>query len=197
MEEQAATESLVDTFFRNYAAVAGEAHLARDWNAAAQAAAEIAAAGSPSCVALAGLPPDIHSSLAERCRGRGIEVLEPPFPAAELPGLLDRVPVGITGCAFAIAETGTLVEVCTNDAVRLVSALPRTHIGIVDAAEMVPRLRDAGPRLHRLFTGHGHNVVVSFISGPSRTGDIEMRLTLGVHGPEKAHAILVTGGDHD
>ena len=56
-------------------------------------------------------------------------------------------------------------------------------------------LEDAAPRLRALFQENPRNCVVSFISGPSRTGDIEMILTLGVHGPETAHAIIVEHWD--
>jgi len=75
--------------------------------------------------------------------------------------------------------------------VRLASSLPDTHIGIVYASTLVPRLIDAAPKMREIFTAYPNNVTVSFISGPSRTGDIELILTLGVHGPEAAHAIII------
>ena len=118
--------------------------------------------------------------------GESIRVLEPPYPAKGLPELLDAAQVGITGVDWGIAETSTLVEVCTDDAVRLVSGLPRTHIGILRASALVEKFTDAAAPLH-----HPENCSISFISGPSRTGDIEMILTLGVHGPERAHAIII------
>ena len=50
---------------------------------------------------------------------------------------------------------------------------------------------DAAARLRTFFDQNPTNATVSFISGPSRTGDIHMRLTLGVHGPETTHAVVV------
>jgi L-lactate dehydrogenase complex protein LldG len=93
--------------------------------------------------------------------------------------------------AFAIAETGTLVEFTTNDATRLVSTLPRVHIGVCRADAIVETLKDAAVLMRDFYTENPKGAVVTFISGPSRTGDIEMRLTLGVHGPEVAHAVVL------
>src|SRR5690606_34356432 len=92
---------------------------------------------------------------------------------------------------FAIADTATLVEASTNDAVRLVSSLPRVYIGIVWASTVTPTLRDAAPLMRPYFEDNAGGIVLSFISGPSRTGDIELKLTLGVHGPETAHVIII------
>ena len=108
--------------------------------------------------------------------------------------LTDRAEVGVTAAEFAIAETGTMVEVAENDANRLVSSLPRIHVCLVRTDALIGTLSDAAPLLREVFALHDKNCVVSFISGPSRTGDIEMKLTLGVHGPEFAHAVLVSEG---
>jgi L-lactate dehydrogenase complex protein LldG len=166
--------ALVPEFVEAFHAVRGHAHVAPNHDAAvAQIAAIVREAGA-TCVALA-----------------GVQVLGPSYESATLPLALDGPTIGITGMAFGIAQTGTLAEVCTDDAVRLVSGLPRTHIGVVYASDLAPTLHDAAPRLRALFTQHDANVTVSFISGPSRTGDIELVLTLGVHGPETAHAVII------
>jgi L-lactate dehydrogenase complex protein LldG len=117
--------------------------------------------------------------------------MRPPYTGDALPSEIDSAAVGATGIEFAIAETGTLVEVSRNDATRLVSALPRTHVGVVSAREFVPGLFDAAPRMRGILRDNPRDCVISFLSGPSRTGDIELRLTLGVHGPEEAHALIL------
>lgn len=183
--------SLVPTFVEAFHAVRGNAHVAQNEAAAVAAIAGIVRDAGATCVALAALPDGLCGALAESLQSAGVEVLGPEYATETLPLALDRPTIGITGMAFGIAQTGTLAEVCTDDAVRLVSGLPRTHIGVVYARDLVNTLHDAAPRLRDLFTLHDANVTVSFISGPSRTGDIELVLTLGVHGPETAHAVII------
>jgi len=141
------------------------------------------------CVALANLPKKLVTAIEKRCDG--IKVLKEPYAAETLPGAIDEADVGITGIAFAIAQSGTLVETTTNDAVRLVSALTPTYIGVLKKADIVNRFEDGSARIREIVKEHDENLVISFISGPSRTGDIELKLTLGVHGPGEAHAVII------
>lgn len=97
--------------------------------------------------------------------------------------------VGITGAFCAVAETGSLA-VCSGAATPAVnSLLPETHVAVVAASRIVggmeeawALLRAASPQLPR---------AVNFISGPSRTGDIEQTLVLGAHGPYRVHIVVV------
>ena len=73
-----------------------------------------------------------------------------------------------------------------------VSLLPETHVAIVAASRIVPAMEDAW-RLLRT-EGGGLPRAVNFISGPSRTGDIEQTLVLGAHGPYRVHVVLVKAG---
>ena len=84
-----------------------------------------------------------------------------------------------------------VVEVSRNDSTRLVSGLPRTHVGVVSERQFVRGLFDAAPRMREILNANPRDCVISFLSGPSRTGDIELRLTLGVHGPENAHVLIL------
>jgi L-lactate dehydrogenase complex protein LldG len=183
--------AVVEQFTRAYEKVAGVAHLARSMDEVPGIVRRVAAEKGATCLALANLPDGLDRAIAVACESSEVRVLQEPYDAGSLPGAIDRAHVGITGIAFGIAQTGTLVEVATNDAVRLVSALPRTHIGVVRASELVEHYDDAAPRIRAIFHDNPTNCVVSFLSGPSRTGDIELKLTLGVHGPESAHAIVV------
>jgi L-lactate dehydrogenase complex protein LldG len=183
--------ALVPTFVDAFHAVRGHAHAVANEAAAVAAIAGIVRDAGATCVALAALPDGLCDALVGALQSAGVEVLGPEYATDTLPLALDRPTIGITGMAFGIAQTGTLAEVCTDDAVRLVSGLPRTHIGVVYARDLVDTLHDAAPRLRALFLQHDSNVTVSFVSGPSRTGDIELVLTLGVHGPETAHAVII------
>lgn len=183
----------VQLFTERFTSLSGTVHAVAGVDAAVSAIARVLADEAAERVVVYGLPGELHAAIARHCQDAGIAFLEPPFAPGTLPGAIDACGVGISGCAFAIAETGTLVELATDDAHRLVSTLPRVHIGVVDAAQCLPALLDAAPRLRDAFANGGAPCVATFLSGPSRTGDIEMRLTLGVHGPAVAHALILGG----
>lgn len=97
--------------------------------------------------------------------------------------------VGITGCYAAIAETGTLMLCSAPHAPATVSLLPETHIAVLEAQRIVPGMEEAW-QLARSELGALPRAV-NFVSGPSRTGDIEQTIVLGAHGPYRVHVIVV------
>ena len=102
---------------------------------------------------------------------------------------VDADKTGISGCFCAIAETGTLMLLSGPQTPGSVSLLPETHIAIVPAGRIVATMEDAFALLR---AEHGKLPrAVNFISGPSRTGDIEQTIVLGAHGPCRVHLILV------
>jgi L-lactate dehydrogenase complex protein LldG len=97
--------------------------------------------------------------------------------------------VGICTAQAAIAETGTLVLESDLERNRLVSLLPPVHIAIVKARDICRTLGDALRDLRR--EGQpGMSRAITFITGPSRTADIELTLTIGVHGPKELYVIV-------
>ncbi len=97
--------------------------------------------------------------------------------------------VGVTGVFCAIAETGTLMLCSGAGTPASVSLLPETHVAIVPVARIVPYMED-GWDLARAELGQLPRAV-NFISGPSRTADIEQTIVLGAHGPYRVHIVLV------
>jgi L-lactate dehydrogenase complex protein LldG len=95
--------------------------------------------------------------------------------------------VGLTTAQAAIAETGTLVLDSARERNRLVSLVPPVHIAIVDASSICATV---GETLTMLQSGKEPSPAVTFITGPSRTGDIELTLTIGVHGPQEVYVII-------
>ncbi|MCC6695859.1 MAG: lactate utilization protein [Candidatus Hydrogenedentes bacterium] len=184
-------DTALESFTKRYESLGGHVHAAGNVESAAQAVLEIVRERSGTRVAMAGLEEHLAAAFGRVLAESGVEVLREPFASIKLPHGIDECQVGITGAAFGIAQSGTLAEVATNDAVRLVSGLPRAHIGVVKASEIVERFEDAAPRLRAIFNEHSGACTVSFISGPSRTGDIELILTMGVHGPEAAYVIVL------
>jgi L-lactate dehydrogenase complex protein LldG len=97
--------------------------------------------------------------------------------------------VGITGVYCALAETGTLMLLSSPTTHAATSLLPETHIALVPASRIVPCMEDAWDLL-RSERGTLPRQV-AFVSGPSRTADIEMTLVLGIHGPYRVHIIIL------
>jgi L-lactate dehydrogenase complex protein LldG len=99
-----------------------------------------------------------------------------------------RADIGITGCDAVIAETGSLVMLSGAGKPRAASLLPPVHVAIVRRAEMFMTMREYFiKRPATIATA----ACCTFITGPSRTADIELTLTVGVHGPRKV--IVVVG----
>jgi L-lactate utilization protein LutB len=110
--------------------------------------------------------------------------------AADVTGEIFQYDVGVTTVQAAIAETGTLVLDSARERHRLVSLVPPVHIAIVDAASIFRTLGEALAFIHR----NGEiSPAVTFITGPSRTADIELTLAIGVHGPQELYVIVNEG----
>ena len=99
--------------------------------------------------------------------------------------------VGITGVFCALAENGTLMLLSGENMYATTSLLPENHVAIVPASRIVRTMED-GWDLLRSENGSLPRQV-NFVSGPSRTADIEMTLVLGAHGPFRVHVIVVSG----
>jgi L-lactate dehydrogenase complex protein LldG len=95
--------------------------------------------------------------------------------------------VGVTRAQAGIAETGTLVLDSSCERNRLVSVVPPVHIAILAASRIYPTLADV---LAMLQSGDELSPAITFITGPSRTADIELTLTIGVHGPQELYVII-------
>lgn len=97
--------------------------------------------------------------------------------------------VGITGAFCAVAETGTLM-LCSGAGTPAVSSLlPETHIAAVSRGRIVAGMEDAWALLRSDIGAMPR--AVNFVSGPSRTADIEQTVTLGAHGPYRVHVLLL------
>jgi L-lactate dehydrogenase complex protein LldG len=99
--------------------------------------------------------------------------------------------VGITTAQAAIAETGTLVLDAARERHRLISLVPPVHIAIVDAVNIYQTLGETLSVLHK--SRDDVSAAITFITGPSRTADIELTLAIGVHGPQELYMIINEG----
>jgi L-lactate dehydrogenase complex protein LldG len=97
---------------------------------------------------------------------------------------------GITGAQWAVAETGTLVLESDEERHRLASLVPPVHITLIKAEQVLETL---GEVLQRVGAQGPERMsrTITFITGPSRTSDIELTLAIGVHGPAQLFVIIV------
>jgi len=105
--------------------------------------------------------------------------------------------IGISGANLAVAESGTLVIVSNEGNARLTTSLPPVHIALVTTEKFVETLEQAVTLIKALIpasSGFKLTSYVSFITGPSRTTDIEKELVIGVHGPQELHVIILDNG---
>ncbi len=124
--------------------------------------------------------------LTEALENRHIRQIVP--HASDLAGAAS-VRVGITGVDAAFATTGTLVLATTGQQGRLPSLLPTVHIALLPRERLYARLEDWIAANARAHLAESNSIVL--ITGPSRTGDIEMSIILGVHGPKVVHVVIV------
>lgn len=95
--------------------------------------------------------------------------------------------VGVTGALVAAAETGTLVLGAAPERPRSTSLVPRVHVALVPEDRLVPTYADAVARVAQLRPVPSG---LQFITGPSSSGDIELVMVRGVHGPAEVHVVF-------
>lgn len=103
---------------------------------------------------------------------------------------LEKVSAGITGCDALIAQTGSVLLTAKSGGGRALSVLPGHHVVVATSSQLVPDLPAAFELLERKYAPNFPSFT-TFITGPSRTGDIERVLVLGAHGPRKLTVILI------
>jgi L-lactate dehydrogenase complex protein LldG len=118
--------------------------------------------------------------IAETLSACGVEIVLPYASHREVA----ECDLGVTGADFALPETGTLVLRSGIDRPRTVSLLPRVHLALIRPACL-------RADLHQVFDEAKHDGYFVFVTGPSRTADIELTVTVGVHGPKTLCVMLL------
>jgi L-lactate dehydrogenase complex protein LldG len=147
---------------------------------------------------------DWRDALAARGLGTVAMPVAGVEPAGERQALRDLIAaadLGVTGVDLAVAETGSLVLRSGSGRPRSTSLLPPYHVAVFDRSALVESLAQVGVFLEAWHDDTAADApegwiggVINVITGPSRTADIELTLTRGVHGPKEVHAIFVDGG---
>jgi L-lactate dehydrogenase complex protein LldG len=175
-------------FQQRLASAGGESHLVAHLTEAATIIAEHPALMASELVVPPGFGHHQQWGAILPFLGRkGITIREAGNPAS-----VADAPAGLSGAELAIAETGSVLLAQNMLEARIVSMLTLTHFVLVSEDRLVPMLDDAAVMLQQLArAGSDQRHYMSFVTGPSRTADIERTLTIGVQGPKALCVILV------
>ena len=174
----------VERFCQALEAVAGKCFVVADEEGAAEVVRQIAAQRNSRRVAVSDSP------LAGRVMGLAAlpsEVLED----TAVENLFD-CDLGVTGAQWGVAETGTLVLESDAERHRLASLVPSAHVAVVEARNVRQTLGEVLSAIKERGEG-GLSRTITFITGPSRTSDIELTLAIGVHGPAELYVVVIGG----
>ncbi|MCG8567791.1 MAG: lactate utilization protein [Desulfobacterales bacterium] len=135
-------------------------------------------------LAAPGLDPAAEERLAILCTEAGIELLRPP-----LRDHLENIHTGLTLADWGVAETGTLVVNSADEDLRIATMLSETHVAILPRWAIHPDMDSLAEQMDGILKADP--AYLAFISGPSRTADIERVLAIGVHGPRELHILIM------
>lgn len=178
------------TFKEKFEELAGRVYQAKNKNQTLNILNTILHSSGIKNVVLAPLLPDLEKLVERLCHELNLNLIKLKPEDSDIHQKIAEADSGISLADFAIATTGTIVEVTLEDAHRLVSSLPRVHVAFLPASRVVSDLEMAGNFIRNYLQENSLNCNITFISGPSRTADIEMQLVLGVHGPQETHIIV-------
>ncbi len=185
-------DDLVDTFSRQLTAVGGHVYPVTDAVSARlqlrdiiemlrQDGHDAATAVVTGHTILRDLELDTHLSHL------GVET----FPIPHSSFRIQDAHLGLTGAEYAVAASGTIVMAASPHHPRSASLLPPIHIAVVRQEQLLPDLAALADRIRRDYPERPSSGL-ALITGPSRTADIEMTLSVGVHGPGELHILLIT-----
>ncbi|MCM0754841.1 lactate utilization protein [Desulfovibrio aminophilus] len=135
-------------------------------------------------IAAPGLPPELFAELEAGARERGVLCVEKGMREH-----LGGVDIGFTLVDFGIAETGTLVINSNSEELRLATMIAEFHVAVLSRSKIRETSRDLEAELAALTSVQPS--YTAFVTGASRTADIERVLALGVHGPLELHILLL------
>jgi L-lactate dehydrogenase complex protein LldG len=132
--------------------------------------------------------------LVQVLRERGLDVIRvEDLGASTCRDPFFQADIGISAASYLMADTGTVALACSKDEPRSVSLLPPVHVVLSEKRQILADLFDLFARFPAAGAGpHTLPSCLSLITGPSKTGDIELRLVTGVHGPGEVHVIVGT-----
>jgi L-lactate dehydrogenase complex protein LldG len=191
------SEEIVALFIEEVMAVGGQVQLARSGGDVAERIAQICYEAGVSEVAMSGAGLLTGMKLAENLAERSFAIVSAsdyrPDEQAELSARLASCGAGVTAIDYAIAETGTIVLSSDEEYALLVSLLPAIHIAVLGHEQISAGIDAVVGRLKaERMARDNPSRAATFITGPSRTSDVELTLSIGVHGPKQLHLIITS-----
>jgi L-lactate dehydrogenase complex protein LldG len=147
-------------------------------------AVEVTKSQGGSTIAAPGLGPEESSQLAEICKQSELTLI-----TEKVRNHIGNIQTGFTLGDWGIAETATLVLDSTSEDVRIATMLSETHVALLSRSRINSEAMGLEPELNEIMRTAPR--YLSFISGASRTADIERVLTIGVHGPQELHLLIL------
>jgi len=156
--------------------------------------AEICRSVGATEVALSDSAMIAEMNLPEQLGAQGFSIFKPDAVSSgheQIVARLANCGVGLTAVDYAIAETGTIVLTSDEQNSLLVSLLPAVHIALVRSSQIAASLDEVISRIGKERIGRlDSSRSVTLITGPSRTSDVELILSIGVHGPKELRVII-------
>lgn len=136
------------------------------------------------------LGPELNSFLQDAAQSQNVEVLSAGDDRKQIEAM-EPLSAGLTRAELAVAQVGALVQVARPGGGRLLSLMPPLHVALLHAGDVLPTMADLPTALQDPARfPEGMPPAVSLIGGPSKTGDIEAVIVLGVHGPGRVEVVI-------
>jgi L-lactate dehydrogenase complex protein LldG len=179
------SNNLEEVFIKNAEAVAAVVRPMAGLDEAMEYAVGLAKKAGPPILAAPGWGEGPSRKLGQICANEGVD-----FQTKGLRQRPNDIALGFTRAQYGLADTGTLVIDSASEDLRLATMLSQVHVAVLNPAKIKPDLQSMEEDLNQRMVSPPS--YMAFITGASRTADIERVLTIGVHGPVELH-ILLTG----
>jgi L-lactate dehydrogenase complex protein LldG len=180
-----ATSDLIQLMKKKAEAVQAVVAKIKTINEAFQYVVDLTRKQGGTSMAAIGLETEDEDLLENMCRAAALKFLKPPLKSHA-----DEIHTAITPVDWGIAETGTLVLDSSSEDVRLATMLSETHVALLSASRIKPDVNALENEINALLKADGSSYY-AFITGASRTADIERVLAIGVHGPQELHILIM------
>ncbi len=192
-------DSLVEKFRLEFQRVSGEMTICRDASElesslstliSSEGFRQVAISRHPVCLKL-NLHEILSKALPEVCFLTETIKSENPHERGRLKEIIEQTPLAITGTDFLIADIGAILDVSGSQASRQLSLLPPVHLVVAKPDQIRANMAEVLLEVHAQYGDRLPGSSLTFITGPSRTADIEKVLIKGVHGPMRLLVFLV------
>jgi L-lactate dehydrogenase complex protein LldG len=185
-----APDNALETLVQKLKATGMGVHQIKGARAALEHAFALVKQSGASRLGVADLGEELNGFLTEAAQSQSVEMIKAGDDRSQVEAI-EPLPAGLTRAELAVAQVGALVQAARPGGGRLLSLLPPMHVALLHADDVLPAIDDLPVALQdpKRFPD-GIPPAVSIIGGPSKTGDIEAVIVLGVHGPGRVEVVI-------